>query len=184
MAKLRIDEGDLLMAFEGSDGSMQWYLDRQTGEVIGLGDDLDIGWDDDEDEEDEDDDEEEGEEGEEGDPDPNDWQAEFRALRRKIYADVAGERYLPIPSTSSNEGFRLMERFAGSQADDRVRNALFDALDRHRPFRSFKDALAVFPVVRDDWYVYQEDWLREEALAWLRSEGIDAQLTRPEIPED
>lgn len=177
MAKLRIDEGDLLMAFEGSDGSMQWYLDRQTGEVIGLGDDLDIGWDDDED------DDVEGDE-EEGDPDPDDWQAQFRALRRKIHADVAGERYLPIPSTSSNEGFRLMERFAGSQADDRVRDALFDALDRRRPFRSFKDALAVFPVVRDDWYVYQENWLREEALAWLESEGIDAQLTRPEIPED
>ena len=75
-----------------------------------------------------------------------------------------------------------MERFAGSQTNDRVRDALFDALDRRRPFRSFKDVLAAFPEVRDRWYVYHEDWLREEALAWLKSEGIDAELTRPEIP--
>ena len=43
MAKLRIEEGELLMAFESGDGMTQWYLDRQTGEVISLNDDLDFG---------------------------------------------------------------------------------------------------------------------------------------------
>lgn len=165
MAKLRIDEGDLLLAFEGSDGMMQWYLDRQTGEVIGLGDDFDL---DDEDEDDE-------------DIDESDWETQERALRRRISADESGERYVPIPSIGSHEGFRIMERFAGSQDDRRVRGALFDALDRRRPFRSFKDALADFPEVRDHWYAYHEEQMREEALAWLKGKGIDAELARPEI---
>jgi hypothetical protein len=72
-----------------------------------------------------------------------------------------------------------MERFAASLEHGRARDALFDALDRRRPFRSFKDALAGFPDVREAWFKYQEGQLREEALAWLRSEGIDAELVSP-----
>lgn len=165
MATISIDEGDLLMALESGDGSMDWFLDRQTGEVIGFSSDSMFG-DDDEDEEDE---------------DGEDWEAQERRLRRAIYAD-RGTRYLEIPSLGSHEGFRIMERFAGSQ-DGRVRDALFDALDRRRPFRSFKDALTGFPDVREAWFRYQEGQLREEALAWLESEEIDAELTRPSPPD-
>jgi len=181
MAKLSIDEGDLLMAFESGDGMMQWFLDRQTGEVIGLDEDLLIDDEDQDDDEEVEDDDEGGDEGEGGkdgddDEDPDDWQARERALRRKIYADESGERYLPIPSLSSNEGFRIMERFAASQ-EGRVREELLDALDRRRPFRAFKDALR--GQVRDRWFAYHEQRVREEALDWLRSEEIDAELTTP-----
>jgi Uncharacterised protein family (UPF0158) len=168
MAKISINEGDLLMAFESGDGMMQWFLDRQTGEVIGLDEDLWLGG------EDEDGDDDRDEEDDEDDED--DWQAQERALRRKIYADVNNERYLEIPSLSSNEGFRIMERFAASQ-EGRVREALFDALDRRHPFRSFKDALR--GEVRERWFAYHESRVREEALDWLRSEEIDAELTTP-----
>ncbi|MFL5384276.1 MAG: UPF0158 family protein [Longimicrobiaceae bacterium] len=165
MAKIRIGEGELLMAFEGGDGTMQWYLDRQIGEVIGLGDDFGFDLDDDEDDAGDEDDAEAG------------WEAEERALRRAINRDEEGRRYLPVPSLESHEGFRIMERFAASQ-DGRVRDALFDALDRRRPFRSFKDALMAFPDVRERWFAYHEERLREEVLAWLESEGIEAELTR------
>ena len=171
MAKLRIDEGDLLMAFDSGDGTENWYLDRQTGDVIFLGDDFGFGLGDDEDEAEDEDDAEAG------------WQDQERALRRAINRDEEGRRYLPAPSLGSHEGFRIMERFAASQ-DDRVREALFDALDRRRPFRSFKDALAGFPEVRERWYAYHEERLREEALAWLEREGIEAELTTPAPPEE
>ena len=146
MAKISIDEGELLMAFESGDGMTKWFLDRETGQVIFLSDD-DL------------EDEEE--------------------IRRAIYEeddDEENERYLVIPSLGSNEGYGLMEDFAAAQEDRRVRLALFDALNRRRPFRSFKDALMGFPGVREAWFKYQEGQLREEALAWLRSKGIDAEL--------
>jgi hypothetical protein len=159
MPKISIDEGELLMAMESGDGMTQWFLDRQTGAVIGLGDDVMLDDDDD-------------------DEDLEDWEREEEALRRTIYDESDGEdgRYLPIESLGSHEGFRIMERFAAAQDGRRVREALLDALDRRRPFRSFKDALAGFPDVREAWFRYQEGQLREEALAWLRSEGIDAEL--------
>jgi hypothetical protein len=166
MAKISIDEGDLLMAFESGDGMMEWFLDRQTGVVIGLGDDVLL-----------DDDEDDDEEGE-------DWEREEKALRRAIHENEGGEdaRYLAIPSLASHEGFEIMDDFARSQDDRRVRGALLDALDRRRPFRSFKDALLNFPDVRERWFAYHEERMREEARAWLRSEGIDAELTRPVPP--
>ena len=173
MAKISIDEGELLMAFESGDGSMEWYLDRQTGEVIGLGDDF-LFDDDDEDEE------VEGEEVED-DEEPEDWESKERALRRAIRADKT-DRYLEIPSLGSHEGFRIMERFAASLEHGRARDVLFDALDHRRPFRSFKDALFGFPNVREAWFSYHEARLREHALDWLKIEGIDAELTTPSPP--
>lgn len=171
MAKIRIDEGELLMAFDSGDGTEHWYLDRETGAVIFLSDDFGFGLDDEDEEEDEDDAE-------------GGWQDEERALRREINRDEEGRRYLAVPSLGSHDGFRMMERFAGSQEDRRVREALFDALDRRRPFRSFKDALMAFPDVRERWFAYHEERLREEALAWLESEGIEAELTTPAASEE
>ena len=130
--------------------------------MIGLGDDIMLGDDDDDDDE-----------------DMQDWEREERALRRAIYDDAEDRRYLPIESLASHDGFRIMEGFAASLEHGRERDALFHALDRRRPFRSFKDALAAFPDVREAWFRYQEGRLREEALAWLRSEGVDAELVSP-----
>lgn len=107
--------------------------------------------------------------------DDDDDVEELRELRGAIDRDE-DDRYISIPSLASHEGFRIMEDFASAQDDRRVRGALLDALDRRRPFRSFKDALAGFPEVREKWFAYHSERVREEALAWLRSEGIDAEL--------
>lgn len=143
MAKVRIDEGWLLMALDSGDGMESWYLDRQTGEVIRLSD--------------------------------FDELEEEEEIRESIHDDEE-DRYLAIPSLSSHEGFRIMEDFAASQKDERVRGVLMDALDRRRPFRAFKDALLGLGEVREQWFKYHEDRLREHARDWLRVEGVDAEL--------
>lgn len=146
MTKIQIDQGELEMAMGSSDGMMSWYLDRQTGDVIGL-----------------------------GDGDDNDGIPQLREVRDAIDANDY-DRYLPIPSLASSEGFRLMEEFASAQQDRRVRGTLLNSLDQHRPFRSFEDALFGFPEVRDRWFAFHSERIRDEALAWLRTEGIDAEL--------
>ncbi|HEU4556194.1 MAG TPA: UPF0158 family protein [Longimicrobium sp.] len=142
MAKIQIDQGLLEMAFDSGDGMMSFYLDRETGDVIPLGDDNVL--------------------------------AEEEEVRQAI--EEGDERYLPIPSRSSHEGFRVMEDFVYSLEPGPARTALADALNRHRPFRSFKDALFGFPDVRQAWFAYEQQRLSEEAMDWLRSEGIDAEL--------
>lgn len=147
MTRIRIDLDQLTLAL--SDHEFQWVLDLETGEVV----------------------------MEEWVRDPE--------LRGEMGLEDAEEdelddplesgRFRWIDSIPSREGFRWMERFAAAQ-DDRVRERLLDALDRPRPFRRFRDALADFPEVRDAWHRHEEERLREEAKAWLRSEGIDAEL--------
>lgn len=166
MAKIQIGQGELQMAISSGDGSMQWFLDRQTGDVIFVSDDEMLnygGFGDDENDEDDEDDLAE-----------DDLDEEATGISAMI--ERHPDRFLSIPSMSSHEAFRIMERFTDSLDPGRARNALDEALRRRRPFRSFKDALAGFPDVREAWFKYEEGQLQQEAVDWLDSEGIEYEL--------
>ena len=77
-----------------------------------------------------------------------------------------------------------MERFAAAQPDERVCDHLLRALDRRRPFRSFKDALADFLEVREAWFTYENDHLLPAARSWLEMEDIDAELVNKHATGD
>ena len=164
MAKIQIDEGELQMALSSGDGLQHWFLDRETGDVVFASDDAMwfSGADDEDDEND----------GLDADEDalPEDPEAMGRWVQRHP------ERFLEIPSMPSHDGFRMMERFTDSLEPGPARRALDEALQRRRPFRSFKDALASFPDIREAWFKYEERQLHQEAMDWLQSEGIDAEL--------
>jgi hypothetical protein len=71
------------------------------------------------------------------------------------------ERYIEVPRITTDEAFRLMTWFAESVADERVSNKLFDALDRPKPFRRFKDML--FEVgLRDEWFEFEFQYGKKE----------------------
>ena len=156
MAKIRIDIDQLTTAL--TDHDSVWVLDLQTGQVLmeewvrdpGLRDDIGL--------------DVPGEDAGEEDLDDFD--------------PLESARFIAVESIESHESFRWMERFAAAQ-EDRVRERLMDALDRPRPFRRFRDALAAFPAVEDAWYRYEDERLREEAESWLRSLEIDAELVDP-----
>jgi hypothetical protein len=100
--------------------------------------------------------------------DPEDEEEEAE-LRERIEADKEG-RYLGLEPIPSHDGFRFMEDFVDTLPDGPARDALFDALDRPRPFRRFKDALHGFPEVRERWYAYeaerQKEWFRDYLLSY------------------
>lgn len=85
-------------------------------------------------------------------------------------------RFVMVDPVPSHEGFRWMESFAADQADEEVREALLDALDRPRPYREFKDTLLNHPDVREAWFQAEEQRLLEYARAWLASEGVQVNL--------
>jgi hypothetical protein len=158
MTRIRIDIDELAIAM--SDHDSEWVLDTQTGKVlmkewlrdpdIRQLEGLDV--------------ESPGDDGDELDDefDPD--------------VDLDEDRFVWINSIDSHQGFRWMEDFALRQDDERVRERLLDALDRPRPFRRFKDALPAFPGVRDAWYKFEEEKLREAVREWIQSRGIDAEL--------
>jgi hypothetical protein len=148
MATIRIELDQLTTAM--SDHDSEWVLDLQTGQVLMM----------------------------EWIRDPG-MHADMGLVLDEPDGDfdpVESDRFVSVENIPSHEGFRWMERFALDQADDRARERLMDALDRPRPFRRFRDTLAELGPVRDAWHRYEEDRLREEAEAWLRASGIDAEL--------
>jgi hypothetical protein len=90
--------------------------------------------------------------------------------------DAEPERFRMLDTIPPREAFGWMERFASSQEDPATRDRLLDALDRPRPFRSFKDALFEFPAVREAWFRFEEERQIEYVRDWLRFEGIEAEL--------
>jgi hypothetical protein len=154
MPRLRIDIDELTIAL--SDHDSEWVLDLQTGTTLmkewlrdpKLRGDLDLDLDEDDDLDDE-----------FGDLDP-----------------LESGRFLSIEPLPSHQRFRWMEDFAREQEEERVRRRLLNALDRPRPFRSFKDALHELGPVRDAWYAYEEEKLRACARAWVEDRELDAEL--------
>lgn len=80
------------------------------------------------------------------------------------------ERYIEVPRITTDEAFRLMTWFAESVSDERASNKLFDALDRPKPFRRFKDML--FEVgLRDEWFEFEYQYGKKEIEEWLKELG-------------
>lgn len=102
---------------------------------------------------------------------------EFANFGDDIGADP--DRYRKIEPVPSPLGFRWMEEFARRQVERQIQAALLSALERRRPFRSFKDALAEYPAVLQSWYGFEEERQLEYAHQWLMEEGIDAELVSP-----
>ncbi|TCP23467.1 uncharacterized protein UPF0158 [Scopulibacillus darangshiensis] len=85
--------------------------------------------------------------------------------------DESAERYIEIPKTDSNEGYRLMVDFARQIDNSKSRDFLFDALDRRRPFRRFKDAVIQLGI-EDEWYKFEDAFFRQEIKDWIELKGL------------
>ena len=80
-----------------------------------------------------------------------------------------GGRYIYIEVPESHETFRWMADFAHEQQDDRVREALWRALSKKRPFRRFKDALCYYPATREAWFAYEHKRFNAAITEWAAS---------------
>lgn len=86
------------------------------------------------------------------------------------------DRYLMIEPISSREGFQIMEKFVESLPEGEERNLLTKVLSWKKPFSNFKSALADMGPLRQQWFDFQAKELRQLATAWLKCEGLDAEL--------
>ena len=165
MRKLKIDWGELDLAFDNSSYEMSYYLDLETGEVpLIVDEDRDYL-------------------GEPAD-DLQDWQKQA-AERARAIEEGKGERYLGVPRRSSHEGYREMERFIGTVASPRLRDRLELAIEGRGAFRRFRGVLAEEPHEETRWYAFKQRSIQQEILDWL--ESIDVEPSNPpepvEIPE-
>ena len=71
------------------------------------------------------------------------------------------DRYFHVEPIESHEGYEIMQDFAASVESDEIRNQMFDALERKKPFFNFKSTLADYPDIQKKFFEYKDNRLKE-----------------------
>ncbi len=101
--------------------------------------------------------------------DTSEWQKEFMPKVREV---AASQDFIPLPSKFDIHEWSIMERFARSVSDDDVRDELERALHGRGAFGRFKDALHRRGIA-DAWYSYRDAALEEIAVEFLEAHAIE-----------
>lgn len=141
--------------FELEDRSEVWdtFVNRKTGEVVGVLSDAFRALEDEE---------LEAEESY-GDATP-----EMIELATEI---DGSSRYIRLPDQFEIHEWEIMRDFALSLDNDQHQNRLLSAVHGDGAFRRFKDATSALGL-RDDWYAFREAALEQVAIRWLDSNNI------------
>ena len=160
MEKLKVDLGEIGEHMQNQNRyDMDFYLDKETGEVIIIETEILRKL-------------EDGEIME----DLSDWQVEQVKIAKQI---LLSDRYIRIPEKPSYEGYNLMVEFADEVEDKFLQEKLAIALDGKGAFRRFKNVLLSYPKYREQWFEFEQEKINEEVIEWLNSIGIE-----PEISND
>ena len=159
MKKLKADMEMIANAMEDvTRMDMDYYLDKETGEVIITSEETFRYAE-----------EEEEDKIREGLPD---WQKEDIKLAKDILFKNP-DRYICIPERPSYEGYNLMVEFAEKVEDELLREKLSIALDGKGAFRRFKNVIADYPDYREKWFKFRDERLNKKVIEWLNSIGIE-----------
>jgi len=176
--KKNIDYDEIQKAMEDTvREAFDYFLNRETGEVIILSEDiirkaqaiLDESYDDDI--------------GEYEDvlvenvPEIPDWMEDEIELALDIFI-YDKDRYARIPERTPQFGYNAMKAFAETVGDETLRQDLLGLLDGKNAFRRFKDALGPYPKERKLWYGFNAKASRAEIEAWLKTAGIEQEKDR------
>ncbi len=76
------------------------------------------------------------------------------------------DKYFPVEQEHSSTAFRVMESFAETVADNRLKGRLTDALERKKPFANFK-IIIDNSAVREQWFAYRDEAYANIAMEWI-----------------
>jgi CRP-like cAMP-binding protein len=77
--------------------------------------------------------------------------------------------YIAFEAMESRESFRMMENFVEGIEDSNTRQRFEDAIAYRKPFQNFKQLLANYPDLRQQWFTCKEQGF----IAWVQ-EQLDA----------
>jgi len=103
----------------------------------------------------------------------------------KNNSSINKNRYIALPEWDSNDGYRLMEKFAHEFNNPLIREELSGALNRNKGvFRAYRNVLSQYPEAEKKWHIYKESEMKKEITAWynaLREEwGLEGAGAEPE----
>jgi hypothetical protein len=169
---MNIDFDEIQKAMEDTvRDAFDYFLDRETGEIIILSEDIirkarEIL------EESYDDDIGDFEDVEvEKVPVIPEWMEDEIELALDIFI-YEKDRYARIPERNPQHGYKTMKAFAATLEDETLKEELLGLLDGKNAFRMFKDSLAPYPKERKLWYGFNAKTARNEIEEWLKSIGF------------
>jgi hypothetical protein len=102
---------------------------------------------------------------------------------KKRLEEMENDRYLMIPTRRPQDNFMIMETFVYEKIqDNKIAEKFNQALERKKPFRNFKDLLFDYPNLREQWFTYHHEHLKNETINWLCTNNIEL-LNQHLIPE-
>ena len=87
------------------------------------------------------------------------------------------DRYFRVEPMGSPQAFRIMEAFVDTLPESAESERLEAALRQSRPFRHFKDSLAAWPPIREQWFRFHDARMRQVAEAWITGNEFEVRLT-------
>ena len=143
---------DIIDALQMQFDEMSNYLDLDTGQVETISLDLLS----------------KAEESPDDEPDLLEWEeADWETAKRIVSTD----RFKPLPSKYDAHDWSIMQDFARSLPDGRVRDDLVNALHRSGAFRAFKDTIHRHRI-ENDWYAFRDAALKDIAIEWCEEHKI------------
>jgi uncharacterized protein len=101
------------------------------------------------------------------------WMEDEVELALEILLDEEG-RYIRVPERSNAAAFESMAKFIGTLENPLLGEELTAALNGKGAFRRFKNVLIVHPKERKKWHGYNAKEMKKEIIEWLHSIGIEA----------
>ncbi|NMB89800.1 MAG: hypothetical protein GYA17_15680 [Chloroflexi bacterium] len=143
--------GEIIDAMESASDMVDFYLDRRTGEVIMITQDMQVDM----------------EMGEDLDA-SLDWTHE----QAQQYLEIKDtENCLRLPDQFEIHEYSIMEDFIETIEDYRLHTALSDAIRGQGAFRRFKN-LIYTKGIEQSWFDFRARAFREMAIQWLESHNL------------
>ena len=156
---------DVVSEMESIADEWNSFVNRETGEVVGLLSDAFRGA-------------EDRAAGEEPAGYYGDADAEMIDLAMKIEFSDQSASYEQLPDKFEIHEWSIMRDFCDSVENDSHRSQLLDAIHGSGAFRHFKSTIARLEI-RDDWFRYRDAVIEQKAIDWLDSHNIAWVRSRP-----
>jgi len=148
----KVKLSDIIDYMQMQNEEVSSYLNKETGELITLSNEV-------------------FEAAEEDQPLENfqDWQQEEIKTAAEI---METDKYVQLPSSFEIHEYKIMERFCFSIADQEVSERLCSAIRGSGAFRRFKDNILRLDL-EDEWYKFRDEEYKEIAIDWCRENGVE-----------
>jgi uncharacterized protein UPF0158 len=142
---------DVIEALELTADSTLYFLDRRTGEIEMITDEV---W--------------SAAENDDLISEYPEWERELILKAREIQST---DHFIELPDKFEINSYEMMQRFCHEHPNQRIRQRLLDAIKGKGAFRRFNDLISDLGI-QDEWNRFEHQCFEDMAVEWLEAEGI------------